>query len=642
MKCLGEEGSVAEVKVEDSTFAKLVTRKFESQQGKVAKSKISIKPMGGSAATGALANRLQLSTVTCTWYKPSRIAWLVYRSYTDARNAKQVLESRKILERSLECSVQPGGRSLHFTLQVGNLNSRTQKRDLEAVLTGQLHPDKITLGEPSYPLSDTRASEIVESLLRSKGGLESFQWHVLPGNSKIKATATFSDRDEAAETVRSLNNLTLRRLGGTKLFVSHVISVKYNVPIAIMDAISSGIDQLRESIWQTGHIHLKSYPQTDPAKPIIAIRVFGESIKHVAEAKTAMEKMLAGTVVMNGDSTLWDPYFLNAKSLAYLNELSREHKLYLHRDARKCRLLIYGGLPDARAEVERLLLAKTREFQQHTHTIILTPELLTRAMQGGMKKLKGRFGPAVTLNVSANPKTIAIAGSLGDVQEARAMLLEKFPTTKKTEDCVVCWTEATDALHTQCGHVYCKDCFANQASSAGDSDIPLRCYGNGGKCLQVFSINELKRMLSHFAFEELLEASFDSYIRRHPKDFQHCPTPDCPQVYRITATGERFLCSTCLESICTSCNVVAHDGMTCEEYKDSTSEGTKAFQKWKKEHDVRDCPNCKAAIEKSFGCNHMECKQCSAHICWFCMETFRASAECYAHMTKAHGNYFED
>jgi hypothetical protein len=229
-----------------------------------------------------------------------------------------------------------------------------------------------------------------------------------------------------------------------------------------------------------------------------------------------------------------------------------------------------------------------------------------------------------------------------ELQEAKQLLLEANDQTKEGDDCVVCWTEATEALHTTCGHVYCKECFANQASSSGDGDIPVRCYGNGGKCLQIFSIRELKTMLSHTAFEELLQASFNAFIRTHPKDFHHCPTPDCPQVYRITMAGKNFLCSTCLASACTACNMIAHDGMTCEEYKDLRSGGDKAFQKWKEENDVRDCPNCKSPIEKSHGCNHMECQHCSTHICWFCMKHFGTSGECYGHMSKVHRNYYEE
>jgi hypothetical protein len=202
-------------------------------------------------------------------------------------------------------------------------------------------------------------------------------------------------------------------------------------------------------------------------------------------------------------------------------------------------------------------------------------------MQGGMRQLKEKFGTAVTLNISANPKTISVAGSMSDLHKARKSLLEEYTLSQEADDCVVCWTEATNALHTSCGHVYCKDYFASQAASAGDGDIPLRCHGDEDKCLHIFSISDLKEMLGHTAFEELLEMSFDIHIRTHPKDFQYCPTPDCPQVYCITASGENLVCSTCLASICTTCRV-PHNGMTCEEYKDLSSEGTKAFQRWGK------------------------------------------------------------
>lgn len=636
MKSLGEEGSVAEVKLEDPTFARAVTRKFDSRGEDNIKSNISIKPLAGTAAAGTLANRLQLNTVTCTWYKPSRIAWLMYRSHANAEEAKHALQSRKILQRTPTYSMEPGGGRLAITLAVGNLDISTQKRDIYAVLPSSLHPERINFGDPTYQLSDTKASEKVEALLRRKGGLESFQWQILPGNSKIKATATFTDRDDAAEAVRSLNNNPVGGLG--KLLVAHVVSVKYNVPNAIMAAISGDINQLREKNWQNGYVHLKTYPSAE--KPVTAIRVFGENIKHVAEAKGEIERMLAGHVVMDGDSSLWDPYFMNAMSLGYLNDLSRHHQLYVYRDARKCRLLIYGGSSASRLDVERVLGAKVKALRQITHIIVLNADLLKSAMQGGMRRLKEKFGTAVTLNVSANPKTISLVGSVEEFQEAKELLQEDNGETKDGDDCVVCWTEATEPLHTTCGHIYCKECFANQAASS--DDIPVRCYGNEGKCLQVFSIGRLKTMLSHTAFEELLQSSFDTYIRTHPKDFHHCPTPDCPQVYRITVASKSFLCSTCLTSICTACNMIAHDGMTCEEFKDLKSGGDKAFQKWKEENDVRDCPNCKSPIEKSHGCNHMECQHCSTHICWFCMKHFGTSVDCYAHMSKVHRNYYEE
>jgi hypothetical protein len=37
---------------------------------------------------------------------------------------------------------------------------------------------------------------------------------------------------------------------------------------------------------------------------------------------------------------------------------------------------------------------------------------------------------------------------------------------------------------------------------------------------------------------------------------------------------------------------------------------------------MRLCPNCKAHIEKSEGCNHMTCYYCEFQFCWICGETY--------------------
>ncbi|KAG6609408.1 ariadne-2 protein [Phytophthora cinnamomi] len=43
------------------------------------------------------------------------------------------------------------------------------------------------------------------------------------------------------------------------------------------------------------------------------------------------------------------------------------------------------------------------------------------------------------------------------------------------------------------------------------------------------------------------------------------------------------------------------------------------FGRWKKRHNVRACPSCKAVIEKQGGCSHMKCFQCDQEFCWSCL-----------------------
>jgi hypothetical protein len=141
-----------------------------------------------------------------------------------------------------------------------------------------------------------------------------------------------------------------------------------------------------------------------------------------------------------------------------------------------------------------------------------------------------------------------------------------------------------------------KDCFINQCESAGSLDLPIQCYGDKGKCNQVFSMISLREILPLATLEKLLVESFDSYIQGHPEGFQNCATPDCPQVYRVSSNRRSFECPSCLSCNCTTCSSPTHYGMTCAEYKTLATDGTEEFNRWKRENDVRQCPKCTTAI----------------------------------------------
>lgn len=636
-------GSIAEVKVADPSFAKNVVRNFDSWIiHNRSKAKYTIKAMIGGGKSGISGNRLQLSTITCTWYQPSCVAWLTYETKYEAEEAQEILKYQNIRDRTPGCLIEKSGnwRSLTWVLRLGNLHIGTKRRDIVHHLPPQLVPSKMAFGDPSHNKSDDEAADCVKQLLLNEGELESFQYRAIPDKSKLQATATFLDREQAARAVRNLSSKPVRILGNSKLFLANVVSVKYNILTFIKEALEKDINVLRAGIWQTSHISMKIYPQTDPSKSFTAVRLFGEKLDDVAKAKLAFEKLLTGNVAMTGDNKLWDDFFNNQASLPYLNELSTLHQVYIFRDSREKQLLMYGGTTTKQTEVQEALNTKLATFRKQVHTIILTPELLSNAMQGGMRNLKARFGEAVTLNIAKFPKTISVTGSALDFHIAQG-LLEDVPNSHKLpqleeEDCAICWTEVTEAIQASCGHMYCKDCFTNQVCAADEGDIPLHCAGEN--CEHTFNLDELKSLLSSLAFDDFLNLSFDIYIRTHPTDFHHCPTPDCPEIYRPNS-GETFLCSSCLTSVCTTCNVISHDGMSCEDYKDISSEGMKAFQRWKEKEDARDCPGCKVTIQKSEGCNHMECRICHTHICWFCMETFKTSPECYDHMEKRHDSF---
>jgi hypothetical protein len=173
-----------------------------------------------------------------------------------------------------------------------------------------------------------------------------------------------------------------------------------------------------------------------------------------------------------------------------------------------------------------------------------------------------------------------------------------------SDDCSICWDETAEPIPTSCGHTCCTECFQNKSSSASDGQLPMRCDGSGGDCQQVLTIQELKWNLSLSAFENLLASSFETHVRTHPNEFQLCPTFRCPQ--------------------------------------DLSPEATQSFKKWMKENKAQACPKCGTAIQKSYGCNHMQCFNCSIYFCWVCLHMSNSGTDCYAHIQREHTNYFRE
>jgi len=131
-----------------------------------------------------------------------------------------------------------------------------------------------------------------------------------------------------------------------------------------------------------------------------------------------------------------------------------------------------------------------------------------------------------------------------------------------------------------------------------------------------FTMDEVRALLSSSAFENILQASFEEHVKRHPESFYYYPTADYGCIYRCSNTlnPKLHICPNCFKSICTTCHA-PHREYSCREYKDITSGGYKALERLKKKLKIKDYPRCSTPIEKTDGCNYMTCAGCKAHIC---------------------------
>lgn len=599
---------------------------------------ISIEPAASSTA------RLQMCNVTCSWYQPSKIATLEFTSSQSMEDAAQKLGQVKILNRTLNCRTVANKETKPWQcyVKIGNLDVSTTSQMLKKACGRQ--PRTVTFGESSYSSSSEAIGQAIQRLLSSIGSIES--WTMSSGikGAQCKATATFSTTEQAAKAITEFNGYKLPQLGGSKLFLSHSVKAKFSILTSMHSAISSELENVQQSFRSNNYLEIKSYPSTDKFHRFTTLHIISNTAQEVGKAKAAIEKILNGHTARGGKDLIWHETFLKPEGIAYLNDLGKKHNVFIYRNARKCVLSLYGNEED-RAIVESTLLKAVDDLAISTFNINLDAKVPEVAHQAGYRKIVERLGKAaVRLNVMTGPRTITIHGSSDDADWARAVLREESSesTTSQVEEhltCTVCWCDLTDTYTTPCGHLYDRECFVNQCTSAGDEGIPIKCLGASGSCQAVISFLALETALTRDQLDQLLERSFTRYIRTHPGSYQYCPTVDCDQVYEVSDDAKIYTCSTCLTSICTKCGAVNHEGLTCDQYRNAAL-GDDAFKEWKKKNGANDCPKCRSTIQKSEGCNHIQCKACGAHICWVCLKVFDTDPETYDHMRAAHGGFY--
>ena len=603
---------------------------------------LNIKPAAASTA------RLQMCNVSCTWYQPSKTATLEFTSSQSMEEVAKRLSSVRIQNRKLECRVTVNKRVKPWQcfVKVGNLDVSTTTKMLKGACE-QRQPWNVTLGEDSYSSSADEISQAIHRLLSSRGTIEAWTMSTSTKAAQNKATATFSTMEQATKAITELNGYRLPQLGGSKIFLSHMVKAKFSIMSSMHAAISSELANLQQSLSSKDYLEIKSYPSTDKAHQFTTLHIISNTAQEVGRAKVAVEKILNGHTARGGGGIIWNELFLKPKGIAYLSDLGKRHKVFIYRNARKCTLSLYGT-DENKAIVESTLVKALEDLAVSTFKIVLDNKVSTAAHQAGYQKIVSKLGKtAARLNVTASPRTITIHGSAQDADWAKAILQKEAHQRTSTrtnveEDltCAVCWCDITEMYTTPCSHAYDKECFANQCLSAGDNEIPIRCLGSSGKCQAIISFAELEDSLTRDQLDKLLENSFTQHVRTHPGEYQYCPTADCDQVYEVSNDGKIFTCSTCLTLICTKCGFISHEGLTCDQNK-SAMLGDDAFAEWKKKNDARDCPKCGCTIQKLEGCNHMECKACKAHICWVCMKVFNKGPETYGHLQAEHGSIYD-
>ena len=636
--------TVSEVKIKDPLFSEKAVQKLHS--GTFEGQPIKVRAIQAGSASGVSLNRLQASTVKCSWFKASRVAWAQHDSEYYAERSAKTLNGTTVQGRTIQCKYQGGPQRRHgpetiYSVSVAGLPTTVSETALQSMFKSA---SKVVLGPSSWTLSEERAADYVKCLLSKAGALQSFECNTTLAGARVKATARFGSSREARKVIRELHAHKLGPMANAPLHLSVVVSVKFSVLADIYSAVLPELENIKPRIYSAGRINLKAYAPSLPNQRFATVRLVGEDSTSVAKAKSLVERVLNGFVAMNDGIIIWDDFFAKPDGLNYMKALRERHNLFAFCDSGKRQILLYGH-EDSRKKVEEQLWEKVQTCSRQTHLIELDIDNFRVAIRSGFREITSRLGKdAATLDVVQ--RTISVRGTDSDRKVAESVLRKAGENLSngqaRAEDgediCPVCFCEVADCFKAECGHKYCRSCFKDLLSSYADSGkFPLSCVGSGNTCHKSFALDEL-RSACEDGFESLLLASSRAYVQRRLQELRYCSTPDCDQIYRSTTDASVFDCPSCLSSICTGCHKTSHDGMSCAEYGAVSAEENEDFQKWKLDNNAKPCPQCGVMIQKSYGCNHMECTMCGTHICWFCMMKFTSGGLCCKHMGDTHEN----
>ncbi|KAK5993553.1 ATP-dependent RNA helicase DEAH12-like protein [Cladobotryum mycophilum] len=640
----------ATVKAEDPSFAKNVCNRLRTYTTLPGIEGVVI-PVGMGQSQSL--HQVDCRKVHCSWLRPTRVVQLSFATRTIALRVQKKFNTGnyKVLGNKVTASAPTGQGNQDqsgWKVTLRGLPDTIEEKNITQGIPEADKPRLVEIGAPSYVADLEFDSTVVKSMLLEFGQLE--RWEVSPNSKgkRVNAHATFFEEAHARDAASSLHNKALSFSEKTQLAVRVVTSAKFKVSTRVYEAVQKQIKS-QKIVWERQFMRYFEYPTQGLYRNL---KLEGDNHQQVAKAKESIEKIIGGEVVRVEGKDLRNANFRNGgDEFKKIKTIEDSLKVVIVPDVRTSQFRVFGLEANSGATLERIR-TMIQDCLSDSHTIELSIDDFRWLSRGGFALLEARLGKGkAALNITARQKHVCIRGSKADYNKAMTIIASRQPgsagaLSHSETACSSCWCEAEEPIRMSCHHVYCSDCFVGMcvAEMTGQKEFHISCVkavGSGqDTCQKAFSLVELQEHLPSETFEDILEASFASYVGRHPADFRYCPTPDCGQIYRVsspdTDSPSTFTCKKCLTPTCTGCHS-PHPGRTCADYRGRGAGRAEVLNNERKaELGIKDCPRCKIMLEKTAGCNHMTCK-CGAHVCWVCLATFEVSGECYAHMRKVHG-----
>ncbi|CAN6199850.1 unnamed protein product [Urochloa humidicola] len=477
-------------------------------------------------------------------------------------------------------------------------------------------------------------------------------------DSMMRASITF-DGNLHREAATALDHLQGRVLPCCLhwqiIQCQHVFHSTVSCPTRIYNVISQEVCSLLEGFRSQKGV---SYSLEKNENGSSRVKLTSNATKTIADVRRPLERLMEGKTINHPDLTLSVvQLLLSPDGLAHLRSVEQETGTYIHYDRQSLNIKVFGRTDQVAAAEEKLVHALLQLHENKPHEVRLRgrnfpPNLMKEVIKKFGADLEGfkKEVPAAKVQLNTHRHVLYVRGSKEDKQRVEEMISELMTSSNQNSlgqllsenACPICFCELEDPFKLEsCGHMFCKACLVDQCESAMKSQdgFPLCCLKNG--CKEPLLLVDLRSLLLD-KLDELFRASLNAYVASSAGLYRFCPTPDCMSIYKVAATdaeGKPFVCGACYVEVCTKCHLEYHPFISCEAYKEYKADPDATLVEWRKgKENVKNCPSCGYTIEKTEGCNHVECR-CGSHICWACLENFKSSEECYGHLRSVHLSY---
>mmetsp|Transcript_6768 Transcript_6768/g.19163 ORF Transcript_6768/g.19163 Transcript_6768/m.19163 type:complete len:346 (-) Transcript_6768:1771-2808(-) len=258
-----------------------------------------------------------------------------------------------------------------------------------------------------------------------------------------------------------------------------------------------------------------------------------------------------------------------------------------------------------------------------------------------------RSGPRVRITdspITSPPTASAAAGALSSLDIARS------PTSPSNTvspaylphvpgECPICWEDGPGVHLPACQHFFCLDCIEMYISTRVSSGNILSMDCPDPQCDAEILDQEIAALIPPEMFEKYSQFQFLARLRLEP-NCRYCPNEDCRTPNVVNPDHPDFpkaACEDCGIEFCGNCSNRWHEGATCEEaeaqifkamHKQDRKRAQEELKKTKKalkKEKSRKCPKCGAIVQKTEGCNVIQCI-CGSRFCYLCEELILGEA----------------